>query len=185
MREEYFAEAEPTYQARWIPLDTATPNSLISMLYCRTRSERFESERVRFWDGAFGFQQKCNVYTLRAFNNGRLVMLSAVMAASIMDLFEETGAYLRGHFRLTSGLHSAEYLQCAKVLAFPAYAERLGRDLAERIKSLVAWRLGGCGGRAGVGRHNHWPRGRAGIRRPVLVHGTRWRFKRDDATQGF
>ena len=59
------------------------------------------------------------------------------MAASIMDLFEETGAYLRGHFRLTSGLHSADYLQCAKVLAFPAHAERLGRELAERIQSLM------------------------------------------------
>jgi len=55
-----------------------------------------------------------------------------------MGLFEETGAYLRGHFRLTSGLHSSEYLQCAKVLAIPAYAERLGRALAEKLTSLLA-----------------------------------------------
>ena len=48
------------------------------------------------------------------------------METSVMALFEETGAYLHGHFRLTSGLHSNEYLQCAKVLANPAYAERLG-----------------------------------------------------------
>lgn len=54
-----------------------------------------------------------------------------------MDLFAATGAYLRGHFRLTSGLHSGEYLQCAKVLAVPAYAERLGRELALRLKSLI------------------------------------------------
>jgi len=54
-----------------------------------------------------------------------------------MELFEETGAYIRGHFRLTSGLHSGEYLQCAKVLAFPAYAERLGRDLAGRVQTLA------------------------------------------------
>jgi orotate phosphoribosyltransferase len=54
-----------------------------------------------------------------------------------MDLFAEAGAYLRGHFRLTSGLHSGEYLQCAKVLAFPAHAERLGRDLATQVKSLI------------------------------------------------
>lgn len=53
-----------------------------------------------------------------------------------MDLFEETGAYLRGHFRLTSGLHSGEYLQCAKVLAHPDYAERLGQDLAKEIRIL-------------------------------------------------
>ena len=62
------------------------------------------------------------------------------MASSVMDLFEETGAYLRGHFRLTSGLHSGEYLQCAKVLAIPAYAERLGRDLAARLESLTKGR---------------------------------------------
>jgi len=59
------------------------------------------------------------------------------MSASILDLFEQTGAYLRGHFRLTSGLHSGEYLQCAKVLAFPDHAERLGRALAERVKALL------------------------------------------------
>jgi orotate phosphoribosyltransferase len=60
------------------------------------------------------------------------------MATSSMALFEETGAYLRGHFRLTSGLHSGEYLQCARVLAYPDYAERLGRLLAQKIKTLTA-----------------------------------------------
>ncbi|HEY3457034.1 MAG TPA: orotate phosphoribosyltransferase [Bryobacteraceae bacterium] len=59
------------------------------------------------------------------------------MATSSMALFEKTGAYLHGHFRLTSGLHSGEYLQCAKVLAHPQYAERLGRALSEKIKSLL------------------------------------------------
>jgi len=54
-----------------------------------------------------------------------------------MALFEETGAYLHGHFRLTSGLHSGEYLQCAKVLAHPKYAERLGRALSAKIRDLT------------------------------------------------
>ena len=54
-----------------------------------------------------------------------------------MDMFEQTGAYLHGHFRLTSGLHSGEYLQCAKVLAHPAYAEELGRTLASKVKLLA------------------------------------------------
>ena len=53
-----------------------------------------------------------------------------------MELFEETGAFLHGHFRLTSGLHSGEYLQCAKVLAHPAYAERLGVELARKLQPL-------------------------------------------------
>ena len=43
----------------------------------------------------------------------------------VLDLFHETGAYLRGHFRLTSGLHSREYLQCALVLQHPVHAARL------------------------------------------------------------
>lgn len=73
-------------------------------------------------------------------------MLSAVTASTTMSLFEETGAYLRGHFRLTSGLHSGEYLQCARVLAVPAYAERLGRELAKRLQALI----GGAGGDASV-----------------------------------
>lgn len=58
-------------------------------------------------------------------------------AKSVMELFGETEAYLRGHFRLTSGLHSAEYLQCAKVLAWPEYAARFGRELADKLRALV------------------------------------------------
>lgn len=50
--------------------------------------------------------------------------------SSVLDLFIETGAYLRGHFRLTSGLHSAAYLQSALVLQHPQHAEALGRELA-------------------------------------------------------
>ncbi|MBL0156394.1 MAG: orotate phosphoribosyltransferase [Bryobacterales bacterium] len=49
---------------------------------------------------------------------------------SVLDLFRRTGAYLTGHFRLTSGLHSPEYLQCAKVLQYPDHAESMGRALA-------------------------------------------------------
>jgi orotate phosphoribosyltransferase len=60
-----------------------------------------------------------------------------LMSSPVMDLFEQTGAYLRGHFRLTSGLHSPEYLQCAKVLAYPRHAEHLGKELAKKLKSLV------------------------------------------------
>ena len=59
------------------------------------------------------------------------------MEKTVLQLFEETGAYLRGHFRLTSGLHSGEYLQCAKVLAYPPYAERFGCELAEKLRPLL------------------------------------------------
>src|SRR5262249_36126644 len=43
-----------------------------------------------------------------------------------------------GHFRLTSGLHSPGYLQCALVLQHPDAAERLGRAIAERARELRA-----------------------------------------------
>ena len=55
----------------------------------------------------------------------------------VLDLFHRTGAYLKGHFRLTSGLHSPEYLQCALVLAHPQHAEFLGRELAESLRPLA------------------------------------------------
>lgn len=59
---------------------------------------------------------------------------------SVLDLFLETGAYLKGHFRLTSGLHSPEYLQCALVLQHPSHAETLGKALAEGLSALAGSR---------------------------------------------
>ena len=53
-----------------------------------------------------------------------------------LTLFHRTGAYLQGHFRLTSGLHSSEYLQCAVVLQHPEFAERLGRELASKLQAI-------------------------------------------------
>ena len=47
--------------------------------------------------------------------------------------FEETGALLSGHFKLSSGLHSERYLQCARVLQWPARAEALGAALAAAL----------------------------------------------------
>ena len=59
-------------------------------------------------------------------------------AESVLELFRSAGAYLQGHFRLTSGLHSAEYLQCALVLQHPAAAEQLGRLLAGELRGRLA-----------------------------------------------
>jgi orotate phosphoribosyltransferase len=49
-------------------------------------------------------------------------------------LYEKTGALMRGHFRLTSGLHSDIYLQSALVLQYPEHAARLGAALAARFR---------------------------------------------------
>jgi orotate phosphoribosyltransferase len=54
----------------------------------------------------------------------------------VLDLFRKSGALLEGHFRLSSGLHSDHYLQCALVLQYPEFAEALGHALAERTRHL-------------------------------------------------
>ncbi len=53
-----------------------------------------------------------------------------------LDRFRQTGAYLTGHFRLSSGLHSGEYLQSALVLQHPALAEEFGRALAGKLRAV-------------------------------------------------
>jgi orotate phosphoribosyltransferase len=55
------------------------------------------------------------------------------VSESILDEFRKTGAYLKGHFRLTSGLHSNEYMQCALVLQHPSIAEKFGSVLASHF----------------------------------------------------
>lgn len=54
----------------------------------------------------------------------------------LIDLFRRSGALLDGHFRLSSGLHSGGYLQCALVLSYPAHAEALGRAIADAVRVL-------------------------------------------------
>lgn len=55
---------------------------------------------------------------------------------TILDLFRRVGALLEGHFRLTSGLHSPGYLQCALVLQHPREAEACGVEIAARVREL-------------------------------------------------
>ena len=55
-------------------------------------------------------------------------------AESILELFRARGAYLEGHFLLTSGLHSSQYLQSALVLQYPDVAEKLGQRLAADLQ---------------------------------------------------
>src|SRR5260221_8718372 len=54
----------------------------------------------------------------------------------LLDLFRRSGALLEGHFRLSSGLHSPGYLQCALVLQYPQHAEALASAIAERTRAL-------------------------------------------------
>jgi orotate phosphoribosyltransferase len=52
----------------------------------------------------------------------------------VIALFEKHNALLKGHFKLSSGLHSERYLQCALLLQYPEYAEMMGRGIAEHFK---------------------------------------------------
>lgn len=66
----------------------------------------------------------------------------------VLDLYEKTGALMRGHFRLTSGLHSDIYLQSALVLQYPQHAAALGAALARALdgpaaQTVVAPAIGG------------------------------------------
>lgn len=62
--------------------------------------------------------------------------MSVATSESVLDTFRRIGALLEGHFRLTSGLHSPGYLQCALVLQHPAEAEKCGRAIADRVGGL-------------------------------------------------
>lgn len=70
------------------------------------------------------------------------------MSQDLRALLEETGALLTGHFRLSSGLHSPNYVQCALLLEHPINANVLGEALGARIRNfgaekIVAPALGG------------------------------------------
>ncbi len=64
--------------------------------------------------------------------------MPAISSETVLDLFRRVGALLEGHFRLTSGLHSPGYLQCALVLQHPREAETCGAAIADRVRTLGA-----------------------------------------------
>jgi orotate phosphoribosyltransferase len=66
----------------------------------------------------------------------------------ILTIFKTSGALLEGHFQLTSGLHSPQYFQCAKVLQYPDYATAICEMIAQhfleaKIDIVIAPALGG------------------------------------------
>jgi len=56
----------------------------------------------------------------------------------VLSLFKEKGALLKGHFKLSSGLHTSAYFQSALVLQYPSIAARLGNFLAEFFRDSLA-----------------------------------------------
>jgi len=79
---------------------------------------------------------------------GAILFSPAVAPLDLAALLTETGALLSGHFRLSSGLHSPNYVQCAKLLEHPRNAKAIGEALGEKLRVLrperiVAPALGG------------------------------------------
>jgi orotate phosphoribosyltransferase len=66
----------------------------------------------------------------------------------IIEHFRETGALLEGHFLLSSGLHSPQYLQCALALQYASDAKRFGPLIAKhfidnRVETVASPAIGG------------------------------------------
>src|SRR6266481_5690106 len=58
--------------------------------------------------------------------------------AEVLQVFRDTGALLNGHFVLRSGLHSRQFFQCALALQQMPIVEKLGAELARKLRSLGA-----------------------------------------------
>jgi orotate phosphoribosyltransferase len=50
-----------------------------------------------------------------------------------IELLEETGAIIKGHFELSSALHSNTYFQCAKILQYPKYTKLLAQEIINKF----------------------------------------------------
>jgi orotate phosphoribosyltransferase len=75
-------------------------------------------------------------------------MKSILSREQVIGMFEAAGAIRHGHFELSSGRHSGTYMQCALVLQYPRFAEKLGQALAAlfsdaRLDAVVSPALGG------------------------------------------
>ena len=59
-----------------------------------------------------------------------LKIIEQAEGIDVFNIFKESGAIFEGHFKLTSGLHSGIYMQCAKLLQYPDRADKLAKAAA-------------------------------------------------------
>src|ERR1700758_3097260 len=91
----------------------------------------------------------------------------------LLKIFEAAGAIRHGHFELSSGLHSGTYVQCALVLQYPRFAEKLGHALAAlfsdtTISVVISPALGGVIIGQEVARALPEPKGASGGGLPAI-----------------
>jgi orotate phosphoribosyltransferase len=99
--------------------------------------------------------------------------MTILSRGELLRLFETAGAIRHGHFELSSGLHSGTYVQCALVLQYPRFAEKLGHALAAlfsdaTIELVVSPALGGVIIGQEVARALPEPKGGAGGGVPAI-----------------
>ncbi|HAL55851.1 MAG TPA: orotate phosphoribosyltransferase [Bacteroidetes bacterium] len=75
----------------------------------------------------------------------------------VLDIFRETKALLEGHFQLTSGLHSSQYFQCARVLQYPKFLHLFAGEIARHfeyadVEAVISPAIGGIVVGTEVGR---------------------------------
>jgi len=71
-----------------------------------------------------------------------------IKSEEVLEIFKKTGAFLEGHFILTSGYHSPHYFQCAAVLQYPEYNTLFSEEIAnhfsnKKIDVVVSPAIGG------------------------------------------
>ncbi len=59
------------------------------------------------------------------------ILNKQIRTMGMIDILIKTESLLKGHFELSSGLHSNQYFQCAKLLQYPEHAEKVGKRIAE------------------------------------------------------
>lgn len=64
-------------------------------------------------------------------------MTTLNLPAHVQDMLTRSGALLSGHFILTSGRHSGNYMQCALICAQPQYCEALAKELAAKVRAAL------------------------------------------------
>lgn len=63
--------------------------------------------------------------------------MTKALSAHVQDMLEASGALLSGHFILTSGRHSGNYMQCARLCAVPEFCESLAGELADKVRAAL------------------------------------------------
>ena len=59
-----------------------------------------------------------------------------IVKTDVKELLIKADGLLKGHFCLTSGLHSDTYFQCAKLYQYPDIVETLARELAKKLENI-------------------------------------------------